>query len=106
MNEALLNMTKANLILAHDQDDDLLRGMIAAAVAYAEGYQHRAPGWYLDHPMPATTERAVVMLATHMYESREGSSGGFFGDSVQAARQVWHAAHDLLRMDRDWGRCV
>ncbi len=33
--------------------------------------------------MPATTEQAVIMLASHFYESRDGSTGGFFADNTQ-----------------------
>jgi len=34
----LLPKVKANLILAHDQDDALLIGFITAAVSYAQSY--------------------------------------------------------------------
>ena len=30
--------------------------------------------------MPPTTEQAVIMLSSHFYESRDGSTGGFFAD--------------------------
>ena len=42
------------------------------------------------------------MLATHFYESRDGSTGGFFGDNVRAAEQVWNTVHLLLRMGKEW----
>lgn len=42
------------------------------------------------------------MLASHFYESRDGSTGGFFADSVQAGRQVWDTVNLLLRLDREW----
>ena len=38
--ETLLQKVKANLILDHTADDDLLQGFITAAVSYAESYQH------------------------------------------------------------------
>ena len=53
-------------------------------------------------PMPATTEQAVIMLASHFYESRDGSTGGFFADNPQAAQQVWNTVNLLLRLDRRW----
>jgi hypothetical protein len=53
-------------------------------------------------PMPPTTEQAVIMLSSHFYESRDGSTAGFFGDSVQAGQQVWNTVNLLLRLDRDW----
>jgi hypothetical protein len=42
------------------------------------------------------------MLASHFYESRDGSTAGFFGDNVQAGRQVWDTVNMLLRLSRDW----
>ena len=52
--------------------------------------------------MPSTTEAAVIMLVSHFYESRDGSTGGFFADNVQAGQQVWNTVNTLLRLDRDW----
>ena len=100
--EELLQKVKANLILDHSADDDLLRGFISAAVSYAESYQHIPEGTYAESVMPATTEQAVIMLASHFYESRDGSTGGFFADNVQAGQQVWNTVNLLLRLDRRW----
>ena len=102
MNEILLTKVKQNLILEHSVDDGLLLGFIAAAVSYAESYQHIPAGTYQVDPMPPTTEQAVIMLASHFYESRDGSTGGFFGDNVQAGQQVWVTVNLLLRLDRNW----
>jgi len=52
--------------------------------------------------MSPTTEQAIIMLASHFYESRDGSTAGFFGDNPQAASQVWDTVNLLLRLDRDW----
>ncbi|MGI6497559.1 MAG: head-tail connector protein [Oscillospiraceae bacterium] len=98
----LLPKVKANLILTHDADDGLLLHYIKAAVSYAESYQHVAEGYYTENTMPATTEQAVIMLSSHFYESRDGSTGGFFADNVQAGQQVWNTVNLLLRLDRDW----
>jgi uncharacterized phage protein (predicted DNA packaging) len=98
----LLPKVKANLILAHDADDGLLLHYIKAAVSYAESYQHVAEGYYTENTMPPTTEQAVIMLASHFYESRDGSTAGFFADNVQAGQQVWNTVNLLLRLDRDW----
>lgn len=100
--ETLLQKVKANLIIEHTADEDLLRGFITAAVSYAESYQHIPEGTYSENPMPATTEQAVIMLASHFYESRDGSTGGFFADNPQAAQQVWNTVNLLLRLDRRW----
>ena len=100
--ETLLEKVKANLILSHTEDDELLQMYITAAVRYAESYQHITEGFYTENEMTPTTEQAVIMLASHFYESRDGSTGGFFADSVQAGRQVWETVNLLLRLDRDW----
>ncbi|QHQ63443.1 phage gp6-like head-tail connector protein [Anaerocolumna sedimenticola] len=99
----LLPKVKANLILKHDQDDDLLIGFITAALSYAQSYQHVSEGYYETNTMPPTTEQAVIMLSSHFYESRDGSTAGFFADSVQAGQQVWNTVNLLLRLDREWG---
>ena len=98
----LLEKVKANLILEHGSDDELLQQYIAAAVSYAESYQHLTAGTYEAAVMPPTTEQAVIMLASHFYESRDGSTGGFFADNVQAGQQVWDTVNTLLRLDRNW----
>ena len=98
----LLPKVKANLILEHDADDELLQGFIRAAVSYAESYQHIAEGFYTEKAMPPTTEQAVIMLSSHFYESRDGSTGGFFADNVNAGQQVWNTVNLLLRLDRRW----
>ena len=100
--ESLLLKLKQNLILEHSADDALLQSYLTAAVAYAESYQHIPEGTYKETAMPATTEQAVIMLASHFYESRDGSTGGFFADNPQAANQVWNTVNLLLRLDRDW----
>lgn len=97
----LLEKVKANLILEHSADDELLQLYITAAVSYAESYQHITEGTYTANPMPPTTEQAVIMLSSHFYESRDGSTGGFFADNVQASRQVWETVNLLLRLDRN-----
>ena len=98
----LLHKVKQNLIVEHAADDALIQSFITAAVSYAESYQHIPAGHYNENAMPATTEQAVVMLASHFYESRDGSTGGFFADNSQAANQVWNTVNLLLRLDREW----
>lgn len=98
----LLARLKKNLIIEHTEDDDYLKKLINFAVAYAESYQHLPTGTYQNGNMSQTTIQAVIMLATHMYESRDGSTGGFFADNVQASQQVWAVVNSLLRLDREW----
>ena len=97
----MLQKVKSNLILQHDEDDTLLMGFIAAAVSYAEKYQHRPEGHYTKAKMVPSTEQAVIMLSSHFYESRDGSTGGFFADNVSAGQQVWNTVNMLLRLDRE-----
>ena len=100
--DELLTKVKQNLILEHSADDELISGFITAAVSYAESYQHLPENYDSENAMPPTTEQAVIMLSSHFYESRDGSTGGFFGDSVQAGKQVWDTVNMLLRLDRRW----
>ena len=102
MTDELLQKVKQNLILEHDEDDEILKMYITAAVSYAESYQHISEEYYSENPMPPTTEQAVIMLASHFYESRDGSTGGFFADSTNASAQVWNTVNLLLRLDRRW----
>ena len=48
----LLEKVKANLILEHDRDDELLQMYITTAIAYAESYQHVPEGHYNENTMP------------------------------------------------------
>jgi hypothetical protein len=100
--DELLGKVRQNLILEHEVDDPLLKNYITAAVSYAESYQHLTAGFYQENPMPPTTEQAIIMLSSHFYESRDGSTGGFFSDNVQAGQQVWNTVNLLLRLDREW----
>ena len=99
--DELLSKVKQNLILNHDEDDILLSGFITAAVSYAESYQKKPDGFYSKNPMYPTTEQAVIMLSSHFYESRDGSTGGFFADNVEASKQVWNVVNMLLRLNKD-----
>lgn len=99
---ALIDQVKANLILSHSEDDPLIEGLIAAAISYSESYQHLEEDYYETHPMSPATEQGIIMLASHFYESRDGSTGGFFNDNVRASDQVWKTVHLLLRMGKEW----
>jgi len=100
--EELLTKVKQNLILEHSVDDELLIQFITAAISYAESYQHIEEGYYQENAMSETTKQAIIMLVSHFYESRDGSTGGFFADNVNASSQVWNTVNLLLRLNRDW----
>ena len=96
--DALLAKVKANLILVHDEDDELLRTLIRAAVDYSREYQKR--DYDENSELPPATEQAIIMLSSHFYESRDGSTAGFFADSIGAAGQVWTTVNRLLWMNK------
>ena len=98
----LLEKVKANLIVSHNEDDALIQTYITSATSYAEEFQHLDNGYYNDHEMSPTTEQAVIMLSSHFYESRDGSTGGFFEDNIQASEQVWNTVNLLLRLNKEW----
>lgn len=98
----LLENVKANLILEHSEDDELIEMYIAAAISYAESYQHLKEGHYSENAMSPVTKQAVIMLSSHFYESRDGSTGGFFSDTALAGQQARETINNLLRLDKDW----
>jgi hypothetical protein len=98
MIDGLLEKVKANAIITHGEDDELIRGYIHAALDYAETYQKAQ---YSRLPMPPSTEQAVIILASHFYESRDGGTGGFFADNVGAARQTMDTVNALLRLHKN-----
>jgi hypothetical protein len=95
--ENLLPKVKANAIITHGEDDDFLRSVILAALDYAKTYQ-KARRWAAN--LPPSTEQAVIILATHFYESRDGSTAGFFADNTNASKAVWETVHRLLALNR------
>lgn len=99
---SLLSDVKKNLIITEDDEDEFIETLIKSAINYAESYQHHDEGFYDINAMSATTRQAVIIMASHFYESRDGSTGGFFNDSVQASEQVQNTVDRLLRLDRDW----
>lgn len=100
--DTLLEKVKANLIIDGDDSDELIQNFINAAVSYAEGYQHVGVGYYGENEMLKCTEQAVIMLASHFYESRDGGDGGFFNSTVSGARQIWSAVDRLLSVGKEW----
>ena len=49
--QTLLEKIKANLILDHNADDELLQNLIFTATSYAESYQKKEDGYYARHDM-------------------------------------------------------
>lgn len=98
----LLEQVKNNLIVTFQDDDNLIILFISAAISYAEGYQHLEEGYYQSHDMTERTKQAVIMLSSHFYESRDGSTGGFYADNTNASEQTYKTVNRLLLLDREW----
>ena len=98
----LVAQVKANLLITFDDDDKLLVALVNAATSYACSFQHLPENHYETHEMSGATRQSIVMLASHFYESRDGSTAGFWADKPDAAKAVWSAVNNLLRLDRDW----
>lgn len=98
----LLKSVKANLIIEHDEDDELLEMYISAAISYAESYQHLKEGYYNENEISPITKQAVIMLSSHFYESRDGGTGGFYSDTALAGEKARETINNLLRLDKDW----
>lgn len=98
----LVELVKQNLVIEFSADDSLITSFVQAAISYAEAFQHLPDGYYHNRYMSDTTRQAVVMLATHFYESRDGSTAGFWADKPEAANAVWQAVNSLLRLEREW----
>ncbi|EFU82472.1 phage DNA packaging protein [Mobiluncus holmesii ATCC 35242] len=98
----LVAQVKANLLITFNDDDQLIGALINAATSYACSFQHLPENHYETHDMSGATRQGIVMLASHFYESRDGSTAGFWADKPDAAKAVWNAVNNLLRLDRDW----
>lgn len=98
----LVEQVKQNLLITFDDDDTLITALVNAATSYATAFQHLEEGHYEQATMSGATRQGVVMLASHFYESRDGATAGFWADKPDAARAVWTAVNNLLRLDRDW----
>jgi len=94
--------TLRNLGFVNDYDEfDLARvdGLVRSAVAYAEKYQKAEPDSYQKDGITENEERAIIMLATHYYESPDGGAGGLFSTET-SGKATWNVVHRLLYFDR------
>ena len=57
----LLKQVKDNLIITFNDDDSLIQNFIAAAITYAEEYQHKDSGYYESNEMSETTKHQGIM---------------------------------------------
>ena len=98
----LVSQVKQNLLIDFDADDMLIAALVNAATSYACSFQHLPEGHYEQAAMSGATRQGIVMLASHFYESRDGSTSGFWSDKPEAAKAMWDAVNNLMRLDRDW----
>lgn len=98
----LMDDVKENLRITDSEFDGTIERCIAAAVDYAESYQNKDEGFYKTNEMRDATRQAVVLLASHFFETTDGSTGGFMADSPAAAQQTAVAVDRLLSMDKRW----
>ena len=89
--QARLAKLKANLVIEHDRDDEILTQHLNAAMDYAGKFQHKNNAYYSTHRMSPSTLQAVIMLASFYYESKDGGAGGF---------QVVRHSRRIIQMNR------
>lgn len=87
-----ITLAKQHLNIDHSGDDELI-----------EHYLDVAQEWIVDfigkpfpEPAPATLKQAVMLLAAHYYENREGSLIGI------SANDLPFGVLDLIRPHREW----
>ena len=67
-------------------DDERLFSYVNSAILYAEKYQNKDVGFYLNHPIPPKTEQAIILLVSYLL-------GIFHDDSI------WSNVNILLRFN-------
>ena len=82
----LLDKVKANLILYHNEDDELIRGYINAAICYAESYQKMNSGYYLNNEMSQTTEQAYSLIKIGRFKIMYNVQGTMYNESGRLCR--------------------
>lgn len=98
--EELKALLLENLVLADEKDEALLEASLMAAIAYAKGYQKKDE---LDlSNLNEATRHGILLLATFLYESRDGVTGGFFSNQDAASSKTFESVHLLLQIDKDW----
>jgi len=100
----LLPRLKQNLIIQDDTEDDFLLELILSALDYAQRYQNRDYSCRHFKDLPEITKQAVIMLATHFYESRDAATGGYFADTALAGSNAREAIERMLALHKIW-RC-
>lgn len=98
----LISLVKQNLGIDFTDDDELIEHYVLAALSYATAFQHMPEDFYEKNPPTERTRQAIVMLATHYYESRDGGAAGFFSPRPENVANIREAVDRLLRLDRTW----
>lgn len=98
--DELKALLRENLVLGDTADEALLDASLMAAIAYATGYQKKDK-LDLDR-LNEATRHGILLLATFLYESRDGVTGGFFANQEAAKDKTFESVHRLLQIDKDW----
>ena len=91
MMEELLKKVKQNLILEHDEDNDLLTGYITAAFSYAESYQHiqaQFDGLIGIHPGFSMNYRERLRKTREEHELTQAEVGAIINKSQQGYNHI------------------
>lgn len=90
-----LDALKAHLNILDDTDDDLLTGILAAAITFTSLHVGGTEPLTWD-TAPADLRQAIMMLAAHWYENREGVLVGIRGEDLP------FGFHEILLAYRRW----
>ncbi len=98
----LLPRLKQNLIIEDGSEDAFLTELILSALDYAQRYQNLDYSCNGFKSLPEITKQAVIMLATHFYESRDAATGGYFADTALAGANAREAIERMLSLHKIW----
>lgn len=92
-----ITLAKMHMNIDHSNDDELIQHYLDAAAEWIVDFI----GTPLPEPTPATLKQAVMLLAAHYYENREGSLIGISaGDlpfgviALIRPHRVWSFSHE------------
>lgn len=98
----LLPKVKENLNVDFDNDDEHILRLTHSAIEYAQRYQNKVypQAYKTTADVPHSTVQGIIMLASHWYESRDGSTAGYFSNTQGS--MVVQAAERLFSAHKDW----
>ena len=99
----LIEKVKANLILEHDKDDELLEMYIDAAISYAESYQHfkRRITTVKTQCLQSLSKLSLCYPLTFMKAVMVVQVASLLIPLLQVSK-ARETINNLLRLDKDW----